>query len=107
MNMLKNFEDYEAYKVTDLVVQLPELMGMALLGGELIGFDGEFYDGMRGTDHNAILSGLEFNSWEELHNNIPFVRLVPESMTALISGLSVDTSILETIKDYGYTVEEY
>ena len=107
MDMLKNFEDYEAYKITDLAAQLPELMGMALLGGELIGFDGEFYDGMRGTDHNAILSGLEFNSWEELHNNIPLVRLVPESMTALISGLSVDTSILETIKDYGYTVEEY
>ena len=107
MDMLKNFEDYEAYKVTDLVAQLPELMGMALLGGELIGFDGEFYDGIRGSDHNAILSGLEFNSWEELHNSIPFVRLVPESMTALVSGLSVDTSILETIKDYGYTVEEY
>lgn len=107
MDILKNFEEYEAYKVEDLAAQLPNLMGVALVGGELIGFDGEFYDGERGNDHNMVKSGLDFDTWDDLHNSISFVRLVPESMIALVSGLRVDADTLDTIEAFGYTIEEY
>jgi alpha-acetolactate decarboxylase len=107
MDILKNFEEYEAYKIGDLTEQLSNLMGVAVVDGELIGFDGEFYDGERGNDHNIIKSGLDFDTWDDLHNAIAFVRLVPESMIALVSGLCVDDDILNTIKEFGYTIEEY
>ena len=107
MDILKSFEDYEAYKVDDLMEQLNNLIGVAVVDGELIGFDGEFYDGDRGNDHNMIKSGLDFETWEELHNTIKFVRLVPESMTALVSGLSVGDNVLSVIEGFGYTIEEY
>lgn len=107
MDILKNFEEYEAYKVEDLSEQLNNLMGVAVVDGELIGFDGEFYDGMRGNDHNMIKSGLAFDTWTELHNAVKFVRLVPESMIALVSGLRVDDDVLATIEEFGYTIEEY
>ena len=107
MDILKNFEDYEAYKVDDLMEQLNNLMGVAVVNDELIGFDGEFYDGERGNDHNMIKSGLGFETWEELHNAIKFVRLVPESMIALVSGLRVGDSVLSIIEKFGYSIEEY
>ena len=107
MDILKNFEEYEAYRVEDLMEQLNNLMGVAVVDGELIGFDGEFYDGMRGNDHNMIKSGLGFETWEELHNTIKFIRLVPESMIALVSGLVVDDNILSVVKEFGYSIEEY
>lgn len=107
MDILKNFEEYEAYKVDDLAEQLSNLMGVAVVDGELIGFDGEFYDGERGNDHNMIKSGLDFGTWNDLHNTIAFVRLVPESMIALVSGLCVDEDVLNTIEEFGYTIEEY
>lgn len=107
MDILNNFEEYEAYKIEDLMGQLNNLMGVAVVDGELIGFDGEFYDGMRGNDHNMIKSGLGFETWEQLHNAIKFVRLVPESMIALVSGLSVGDDVLNTIEEFGYSIEEY
>ena len=107
MDILKNFEEYEAYRVEDLMEQLNNLMGVAVVDGELIGFDGEFYDGMRGNDHNMIKSGLGFETWEELHNTIKFIRLVPESMIALVSGLVVDDNVLSVVKEFGYSIEEY
>ena len=105
--MLDNFEEYEAYVINDVMESLDNLMGIAIIDGEMVGFDGEFYDGVRGNDHNMIKSGLEFDTWEDLHNAIPFVRLVPESMTALVKGLSVGNEVLEAVKAYGYTVEAY
>lgn len=107
MDILNNFESYEAYKITNLMEQLDNLMGVAVVDGDVIGFDGEFYDGERGNDHNMIKSGLEFETWEELHNTIKFVRLVPESMIALVSGLSVGDDVLDTIEEFGYSIEEY
>lgn len=107
MDILKNFEEYEAYKVDDLMDQLNNLMGVAVVDGELIGFDGEFYDGERGNDHNMVKSGLGFETWEQLHNAIKFVRLVPESMIALVSGLSVGDDVLRVVEEFGYTIEEY
>lgn len=107
MDILNNFEEYEAYKIKDLMEHLNNLMGVAVVDGELIGFDGEFYDGERGNDHNMIKSGLEFETWEQLHNTIKFVRLVPESMIALVSGLSVGDDVLSVVEEFGYTIEEY
>ena len=107
MDILKNFEEYEAYKVDDLMEHLNNLMGVAVVDGELIGFDGEFYDGERGNDHNMVKSGLGFETWEQLHNTIKFVRLVPESMIALVSGLSVGDDVLRVVEEFGYSIEEY
>lgn len=107
MDILKNFEEYEAYKIDDLMGQINNLMGVAVVDGELIGFDGGFYDGMRGNDHNMVKSGLGFGTWEQLHSTIKFVRLVPESMIALISGLSVGEDVLNIIEEFGYSIEEY
>lgn len=107
MDILKNFEEYEAYKVENLMEQLNNLMGLAVVNGDVIGFDGEFYDGMRGNDHNIVKSGLGFDTWEELHNAIRFVRLVPESMIALVSGLSVGDDVLRVVEEFGYSIEEY
>lgn len=107
MDILDNFEEYEAYKIEDLMGQLNNLMGVAVVDGEIIGFDGEFYDGERGNDHNMIKSGLGFETWEELHNAVRFVRLVPESMIALVSGLSVGDDVLRVVEEFGYTIEEY
>lgn len=107
MDILKNFEEYEAYKVDDLMEQLNNLMGVAVVDGDVVGFDGEFYDGMRGNDHNMVKSVLGFDTWEELHNTIKFVRLVPESMIALVSGLSVGDDVLRVVEEFGYSIEEY
>lgn len=107
MDILKNFEEYEAYKVDDLSEQLNNLMGVAVVDGDVIGFDGEFYDGMRGNDHNMVKSGLGFETWEQLHNAVRFVRLVPESMIALVSGLSIGDDVLRVVEEFGYTIEEY
>lgn len=107
MDILKNFEGYEAYRVEDLMGQLNNLMGVAVIDGELIGFDGEFCDGERGNDHNMVKSGLCFETWEQLHNTIKFVRLVPESMIALVSGLSVGDDVLSIVEEFGYSIEEY
>jgi len=69
---------------------------------------GEYCDGLRGTDHNTLLNELDHSAtYEELHKHYAIARLVPESMTALVSGLQLDTDKLDTLKTYGYTVEKY
>lgn len=69
---------------------------------------GEYYDGIRGTDHRTLLNELDNSAtYAELHQNYKVARLVPESMTALVSGLQLDNDKLNILKDYGYTVENY
>lgn len=51
---------------------------------------GEFYDGIRNLDHNSIKSRFEpKTSWKQLHDTYNFIRLVPETKTALVSGSQV------------------
>jgi hypothetical protein len=69
---------------------------------------GEYYDGVRGTDHRTLLNELDNSAtYEELHQNYKVARLVPESMTALVSGLQLDNDKTNMLKDYGYTIENY
>ena len=105
--MFELFEDYEYIEVTNLHDQLPNLIGLLEYNGTLYGFDGGYFDGVRGIDHNSILSGLRFNTWDDLHNNVKFIRLVPESGVALISGLQVSDDTLTQVEAYGYTIENY
>lgn len=105
--MFDLFEDYEYYQVTNVADQIDNLMGLLEYNGTLYGFDGGFCDGVRGIDHNSILSGLRFNTWNELHNTVKFIRLVPESGVALVSGLSLSSETLEAVEQAGYTIENY
>lgn len=105
--MFELFEDYEYYQVTNVADQIDNLMGLLEYNGVLYGFDGGFCDGVRGIDHNSILSGLRFNTWTELHNTVKFIRLVPESGVALVSGLSLSSETLEQVEYAGYTIEKY
>lgn len=69
---------------------------------------GEFYEGIRGTDHATLLNVLpNSDSYTALHNNYKVARLVPESMIALVSGLRLDNDMLELLMEYGYSIEEY
>lgn len=69
---------------------------------------GEYYDGIRGTDHRTLLNELDNSAtYEELHQNYKVARLVPESMTALVSGLQLDNDKINMLKAYGYTIENY
>lgn len=69
---------------------------------------GEYYDGIRGTDYRTLLNELDNSAtYEELHQNYKVARLVPESMTALVSGLQLDSDKLNMLKEYGYTIENY
>ena len=70
---------------------------------------GEFYDGIRNLDHNSIKSRFEpKTSWKKLHDTYNFIRLVPETKTALISGSQV---ISENVKNMlnlsSYEIEAY
>lgn len=69
---------------------------------------GEFYDGIRGADHNTLLGELpNSDTYEELHQHYAVARLVPETQTALVSGLQLSTDKLDMLKDCGYTIESY
>jgi len=69
---------------------------------------GEFYDGIRGADHNTLLGELpNSDTYEELHQHYAVARLVPETQTALVSGLQLSGNKLDMLKDYGYTIETY
>ena len=105
--MFELFEEYEYTEVTNLADELPNLIGLLEYNGTLYGFDGGYFDGVRGIDHNSILSGLRFNTWDDLHNNVKFIRLVPESGVALVSGLQVSDDTLTQVGQYGYTIENY
>lgn len=69
---------------------------------------GEYYDGIRGTDHRTLLNELDNSTtYEELHQNYKVARLVPESMIALVSGLQLDNDKINMLKAYGYMIENY
>jgi len=69
---------------------------------------GEFCDGIRGADHNTLLGELpNSDTYEELHQHYAVARLVPETQTALVSGLQLSTDKLDMLKDCGYTIESY
>lgn len=103
----ENFEEYE-YIVTDDIneLKLKGSIGVIAHGNKFISFDAGVEMGVRVGDHNSILSGLEFNNWEDLHNTVTFVRLVPESMVALVSGRT-DEDLNAYVMNYGYTIETY
>jgi len=69
---------------------------------------GEFCDGIRGADHNMLLGELpNSDTYEGLHQHYAVARLVPETQTALVSGLQLSTDKLDMLKDCGYTIESY
>lgn len=90
-------------------IELTDNLGQAIyLFNNGLMVSGEYCDGLRGTDHNTLLDELDNSStYEELHNHYAVARLVPESMTALVSGLQLDSDKLDMLKDYGYTIESY
>ena len=90
-------------------IELTDNLGQAIyLFDNGIMVSGEYCDGLRGTDHRTLLDELEHSTtYEELHQNYKVARLVPESMTALVSGLQLDADKLDLLKEYGYTIENY
>ena len=74
--------------------------------------DGGFYCGSRGEDHRCIeeitVNDRYGNLWDEVHNELGLIRIVPESRTALISESQTLTAAQKNfIKDYHYNVEAY
>ena len=94
---------------TDDGIELTDDLGQAIyLFNNGLMVSGEYYDGVRSVDHNTLLNELDNSStYEELHQNYKVARLVPESMTALISGLQLDPDKLDLLKNYGYSVQNY
>ena len=94
---------------TDDGIELTDDLGKAIyLFNNGIMVSGEYCDGIRSVDHNTLLNELDNSAtYEELHQNYKVARLVPESMTALVSGLQLDPDKLDLLKEYGYTVENY
>lgn len=69
---------------------------------------GEFCDGIRGNDHNIITGELPNSSnYEELHQHYAIARLVPETKTALVSGLQLSPKNLKKLISFGYDIEKY
>ncbi len=70
--------------------------------------DGEFDCGIRGNDHNELLSYFDGLNWEELHNQLNIVRLVPETKIALI-GKDQELNQLQQdlLTNSGYQVTKY
>ena len=90
-------------------IELTDDRGQAIyLFNNGIMISGGYCDGLRGTDHRTLLDELDHSTtYEELHQNYKVARLVPESMVALVSGLQLDADKLDTLRDYGYTIENY
>ena len=90
-------------------IELTDNLGQAIyLFNNGIMVSGEYCDGYRGTDHRTLLDELDNSAtYEELHQHYAVARLVPESMTALVSGLQLDNDKLDMLKCYGYTIENY
>jgi len=70
---------------------------------------GEFYDGIRNLDHNSIKSRFEpETSWKQLHDTYNFIRLVPETKTALVSSSQVITNNIKNMLNLSnYEIEAY
>lgn len=90
-------------------IELTDNLGQAIyLFNNGLMVSGEYCDGYRGTDHRTLLDELDNSStYEELHQHYAVARLVPESMTALVSGLQLDADKIGLLKEYGYTIEKY
>lgn len=75
--------------------------------------DGGFDCGSRGEDHRMIECLMESDRydnhfWDDVHIQLNVVRLVPESMIALISkGQQLTKKQLTIINKTEYLVEEY
>ena len=69
---------------------------------------GEFCDGIRGDDHNILRGELpNSDTYEKLHNHYSIARLVPETKTALVSGLQLSPKNLKKLISFGYDIEKY
>ncbi|ALY06866.1 hypothetical protein HOR11_gp045 [Lactobacillus phage SA-C12] len=101
-------EQLEA-RLLDDGIELADNLGEAIYmfeNGVLV--SGEFCDGIRGADHNTLLGELpNSDTYEELHQHYAVARLVPETQTALVSGLQLSGNKLDMLKDCGYTIETY
>ena len=70
--------------------------------------DGEFDCGIRGDDHNELLDYFDGMTWEELHQRLNIVRLVPETKFALISkGQKLNQDQQDILNNSSYQVAEY
>ena len=74
--------------------------------------DGGFDCGSRGEDHRCIeeimVNDRYDNLWDEVHNDLGLIRIVPASHTVLISESQTLTAAQKNfIKDYNYNVEAY
>lgn len=71
--------------------------------------DGGFDCGIRGIDHNTLKSLFDpSTTWEALHDTYNIIRLVPESMTALIStNQTITGTQRDQLEQQGYTIEAY
>ena len=99
---MKNLFIEDGIELTDNLDQAIYLFNNGLM------ISGEYYDGIRGTDHRTLLNELDNSAtYEELHQNYKVARLVPESMTALVSGLQLDNDKIDMLKAYGYKIENY
>lgn len=96
-------------QLLDNGIELADNLGDAIYmfdDGVLV--SGDFCDGIRGADHNTLLGELPNSStYEELHKHYAIARLVPETQTALVSGLQLSADSLEQLASYGYTIEQY
>ena len=70
--------------------------------------DGEFDCGIRGDDHNELLDYFDGMTWEELHQQLNIVRLVPETKFALIGkGQELNQDQQDLLNNSDYQVAEY
>lgn len=70
--------------------------------------DGEFDCGIRGDDHNELLDYFNGMNWEELHQQLDIVRLVPETKFALIGkGQELNQAQQDLLNNSDYQVAEY
>ena len=70
--------------------------------------DGEFDCGIRGDDHNELLDYFDGMTWEELHQQLKIVRLVPETKFALIGkDQELNQDQQDLLNNSDYQVAEY
>lgn len=103
INVKANLKEFmEDVAITEDINQAIFIMN----DGTLI--DGEFDCGIRGNDHNELLSYFEGLDWEELHKQLNIVRLVPETKIALIGkGQELNQLQQYLLANSSYQVAEY
>lgn len=70
--------------------------------------DGEFDCGIRGNDHNELLSYFNSLDWKELHKQLNIVRLVPETKITLIDkGQELNQLQQNLLINSSYQVAKY